>query len=63
MIVTVNKNMYDFGEECAQTYKEVCKCGKSVEISTQKDHCPEYYTTIYVKCTCGKSIQFELPVN
>lgn len=56
-------NMYDFDKECAQTYKEKCVCGKEIEVSTQQDGCPEYYTEIYVKCTCGKSVNFSLPVN
>jgi len=55
--------MYDFDEECAQTYKEQCRCGKEVEVSTQTDDRPEYYTDVYVKCECGKSVRFSLPVN
>jgi len=55
--------MYEFGEECSQTYKETCECGKVIEVSTQPDECPEYYTTVYVRCSCGKSVHFELPVN
>ena len=56
-------DMYDFENDFAQTYKETCDCGNVVEVSTQKDECPEYYTTVYVKCTCGKSVAFSLPVN
>jgi hypothetical protein len=56
-------DMYDFGSEYAQTYKEICECGRIVELSTQTDNCPEYYTDVYVKCECGKSVHFELPVN
>jgi len=55
--------MYDFGDEDAQTYKEKCICGNEIEVSTQKDECPEYHTTIYVKCSCGESVEFILPVN
>ena len=55
--------MYDFGDEFAQTYKEKCTCGKTIEVSTQKEECPESYTTIYVKCDCGESVCFILPVN
>lgn len=55
--------LYDFGSKCAQTYTSVCKCGRDIEVSTQRDHSPEYYTTVYVKCVCGKSVCFSLPVN
>ena len=55
--------LYDFGSEFAQTYTEVCECGRTVEVSTQKDYRPEYYTEVYVKCVCGKSVPFRLPVN
>ena len=56
-------NMYDFNGEFAQTYKEQCECGKVIEVSTQKDKNPEYYTDLFVKCECGKSVCFTLPVN
>ena len=56
-------DLYDFGDECAQTYTKECECGKTHEVSTQQDSCPEYYTDIYIKCDCGKSVGFELPVN
>lgn len=55
--------MYDFGDKFAQTYKEECECGNVLEVSTQKDNQPEYYTYVYVKCSCGKSVGFSLPVN
>ena len=55
--------MYNFDEEYAETYKEKCECGNEIEVSTQKDENPEYYTDIYVKCECEKSILFSLPVN
>lgn len=55
--------MYDFNEEFAQTYTETCECGNDIQISTQKDEIPEYRTDIYVKCPCGKSVHFDLPVN
>lgn len=54
---------YDFGGEYAQTYSETCECGRVIEVSTQIDDYPEYYTDIYVKCDCGKSVAFSLPVN
>jgi len=56
-------DIYDFGGKNAQTYKELCECGNKIEVSTKKDDGPEYYTDIYVKCKCGKSICFNLPVN
>lgn len=56
-------DMYDFGGEFSQEYKKACECGNIVEVSTQKDECPEYYTDVYVKCVCGKSVKFQLPVN
>ena len=54
---------YDFGGEFAQTYKAECECGNQIEVSTQKDESPEYYTDVFVKCACGKSVKFSLPVN
>lgn len=56
-------NMYDFGSEYAQTYKGKCECGNEIEVSTQRDDCPEYKTDVFVKCRCGKSVGFLLPVN
>lgn len=55
--------MYDFNGEFAQTYQEKCDCGETLEVSTQVDRHPEYYTEIYIKCKCGKSVSFSLPVN
>lgn len=56
-------DIYDFDAECAETYKNECECGNEIEVSTQRDTCPEYYTWVYVKCECGKSVGFMLPVN
>lgn len=57
-------SIYDFGDKYAQTYTEKCSnCGKEHKVSTQRDDCPEYYTSIYVLCNCDKSVRFELPVN
>jgi hypothetical protein len=54
----------DFMGEFSQTYSEKCKkCGKIILVSTQKDKSPEYYTDIFIKCDCGESIKFILPVN
>ena len=55
--------LYNFGSEYAQTYSKECSCGKAVEVSTQKDNNPEYYTEIWVKCACGKEMKFDIPVN
>lgn len=57
-------DLYDFGSECAKTYTEYCSCGKKTEVSTQgNERYSEYTTDIYVKCDCGKSVHFSLPVN
>ena len=56
-------DIYDFGSYYAQTYSKECTCGKEHLVSTQKDEAPEYITEIYIKCTCGESVPFELPVN
>ncbi len=56
--------MYEFNEDVAQTYIEWCKsCGHEVQISTQQDIHPEYYTEVNVLCHCGESVKFSLPVN
>ena len=57
------ENMYDFDSEDAQTYCEQCECGKIIAVSTQEDDRPEYYTKIFIKCQCGRSVKFKLPVN
>lgn len=60
----MSKGFYDFDEDYAQTYNGKCdKCGHITLVSTQKDIHPEYYTEVYVKCNCGGSIKFSLPVN
>ena len=56
-------DIYDFGGEFSQVYTQKCECGNVIEISTQKDASPEYYTDVYVKCNCGRSVKFLLPVN
>ena len=56
-------DIYDFGDEDACTYTGRCECGRVIEVSTQQDNYAEYITTVYVRCTCGKSVKFELPVN
>jgi len=55
---------FDFGSEFAQTYTEKCdNCGKEISLSTQRDEGPEYYTDVFVKCSCGQSVLFVIPVN
>lgn len=56
-------HMYDFGGEFSQIHIGKCVCGRVIEVSTQEDRGPEYYTDIFVRCVCGKSVGFELPVN
>ena len=53
----------DFDSEYSETTAETCKCGRVIEVSGQKDNCPEYVITIYVRCACGLSVEFNLPVN
>lgn len=57
-------SLHDFGGACAQTYVEACPmCGKEHFVSGQIDDTPEYYTLIFVRCDCGASVRFNLPVN
>ncbi len=45
-------------------YKETCSgCDKIYTIYTQDDDEPEYYTNIYLECSCGHYVDFSLPVN
>ena len=54
----------EFDPEDTQTYKAKCnKCEKEIEVITQKDNYPEYYTDVYVRCQCGGTARFVLPVN
>jgi len=55
--------LYDFDSEHSRTYEKKCKCGKKHTVSAQKDEGAEYITEIYIKCECGKSVRFNLPVN
>ena len=59
----MEKDIYDFDGEYAETFQKKCSCGEIILVSTQKDNYPEYYTDIFIKCKCGKSVKFELPVN
>ncbi len=58
-------DLNDFGSDYAQTYAKTCEnCGETIEVSTQKEGSgPEYYTDVYVRCSCGHSVHFSLPVN
>lgn len=56
-------HMYDFGRPDAQTYTEACKkCGKTHAISSQKEGgcC---LLELFIRCDCGASVKFELPVD
>jgi hypothetical protein len=55
--------IFDFGDPDACTYSAICECGRKIEVSAQKDHFSEYITDVFVRCICGKSVHFELPVN
>lgn len=51
---------YDFQGEFFKT----CFCGMKITIFTQRDDNPEYYYGINVVCaSCGKFVEFTLPVN
>lgn len=55
---------YDFGGKYACTYQSQCnKCGETIEVSTQEGNASEYETQVYVRCKCGGSAHFSLPVN
>lgn len=57
-------DIYDFGSKYAQTYTKTCECGRVTEVSAQgNEDDAEYTTDVYVKCTCGRSVHFELLVN
>ena len=48
-----------------EPYEVDCpKCGKTTRVYTQGnlEYC-EYMTTVFVPCSCGEYIQFDLPVN
>ena len=44
-------------------YKSMCSCGNVIEVESESDHEPDYYTEIKVKCTCGEFVIFELPAH
>jgi hypothetical protein len=54
---------YGFGKDNSQIYVEKCECGREIEIATQHDDFSEHHTEVIVKCTCGKGVMFNLPVN
>lgn len=45
-------------------YQKRCeKCDYTMNVSTQRDDSPEYYTDVYIQCDCGNWVKFDLPVN
>lgn len=44
-------------------FEVICACQKVHTVFTQEDSFPEYHTHIYIKCSCGEYIEFNLPVN
>ncbi len=43
-----------------QLYTGQCKgCSRTIEVSAQD----EYYTKIFIRCSCGDLVGFVLPVN
>jgi len=45
-------------------YQKTCDvCDHVINISSQRDNGPEYYTCVYVQCECGNWMEFILPVN
>lgn len=56
---------YDDIPECDRyQYLGHCEwCDASIEVLTQEDGKPEYYTQVYVRCVCGEYLEFRLPVN
>ena len=60
---TSDRHMHDFGGKYSQVYSNTCECGKVFEVSTQEDAHPEYYTDVFIRCECGKSVRFTIPVN
>ena len=60
------KNEYKlkFGMDWRQVYVEKCRCGSILELITQADEDPEYYTNVFVLCSkCKEYVHFKLPVN
>lgn len=54
----------DIAEGYRYEYMKPCPCcTMECKILTKRDDFPEYYTGVYVQCTCGEYIEFELPVN
>ncbi len=54
----------EFGSFGSDVYIETCKgCGEDIEVSAQRYAPSEYTTDIHVRCRCGESVHFEIPVN
>lgn len=60
----IKMNKDDLNKSSLSKYIQKCKwCGVDLEVFTQKDEDPEYYTNIYIICMCGECVHFRLPVN
>ena len=57
-------NFEDIPECNRFSYEKECDlCAQPMAICSQEDNRPEYHTQIYVQCSCGNYLEFELPVN
>ncbi len=57
-------NLRDIPEGLRYEYEEQCPCCENVlTVRTQCDNYPEYITEIFILCSCGEYIEFNLPVN
>jgi hypothetical protein len=57
-------NLEEVPEWDRYEYKIKCDvCSLITTVLTQEDDRPEYQTHVYVRCTCGNYLEFELPVN
>jgi hypothetical protein len=67
------KDGNDYCEGCGQkseislyhryVYRESCFCGKEHIALSQEDGLAEYGAVVGIICTCGKIVEFHLPVN
>lgn len=50
--------------ETRQKYEQKCdNCDHALTVRTQQDNYPEYYTDVYIQCSCDHWVKFTLPVN
>ncbi len=55
---------HEIPKEYRYEYSKKCEvCDMESTLLTQNDNYPEYDTDVYLRCTCGNHILFELPVN